>query len=95
MVIGQIGYIGLFVFLYVIYRMIKISLRKYSDTYVYSMVAYIIAVILEAAMSESAINFVGSGCAFIILGIYSNLKKDKGINATDHNDIVVVNNEVI
>lgn len=95
MVIGQIGYIGLFAFLYVIYRMIKLSLRKCLDTYVYSMVAYIIAVVLEAAMSESAINFVGSGCAFIILGIYSNLKKDKGINATDHNDIVVVNNEVI
>lgn len=88
MVIGQIGYIGLFVFLYVIYRMIKISLRKYSDTYVYSMVAYIIAVILEATMSESAINFVGSGCAFIILGIYSNQKKNKRTKTADCNGIV-------
>ena len=68
--------------------MIKISLRKYSDTYVYSMVAYIIAVILEATMSESAINFVGSGCAFIILGIYSNQKKNKRTKTADCNGIV-------
>lgn len=34
--------------------------------------AFILGVLLESIMYESSINFVGSGVAFIILGILSN-----------------------
>lgn len=71
MILGQTGCIGLFLFIWMIYRMGKWVLKIEKGKYEYAIIAYIIAVMIEAIMSESAINFVGSGCAFIMLGFFT------------------------
>ena len=71
MILGQLGLAGLLLFIWMIIRMTKLVFNKAKDIYVYAIVAYIIAVTIEAIVSESAINFVGSGVAFIALGLFS------------------------
>jgi hypothetical protein len=71
MILGQMGLLGLVLFVWMIYEMCKIVLKRDRNVCKYAIVAYILAVMVEAIASESAINFVGSGCAFIILGYYT------------------------
>ena len=68
MILGQTGIIGLILFIWAVYRMGKWVLRIEKGKYEYCIIAYTFAVMVEAMVSESAINFVGSGCAFIVLG---------------------------
>lgn len=74
MILGQMGIIGLVLFIWMVYKMNKSIVRKKHSRHVYAIAAYVLAVMVEAIVSESAINFVGSGCAFIILGFFSILK---------------------
>lgn len=76
MILGQIGLLGLILFIWMIKKMTKLVLATKNESYVYAIIAYIIAVMIEAIVSESAINFVGSGIAFITLGIFT-LKREK------------------
>ena len=71
MILGQMGVAGLLVFILMIKKMTKFVFLKANDMYIYAIVAYIIADTIEAIVSESAINFVGSGVAFIALGLFS------------------------
>lgn len=71
MILGQTGGIGLFLFLFMIYRMGRWVLKIEKSMYEYAVIAYITAVMIEAVVSESAVNFVGSGCAFIMLGAFT------------------------
>ncbi len=82
MILGQLGIIGLLLFIWMIKRMTKLLFAEKNKIYVYAIIAYIIAITIEAIVSESAINFVGSGVAFIALGIFSvrkNVNKNKGV----------------
>lgn len=78
LVIGQMGILSALLFIYVFYKICRHILRYNKESYVYAIVAYIIGVIFEAFMSESAINFVGSGIVFILLGVLitSKISKD-------------------
>lgn len=80
MVIGQIGIIGLVLFLLVILLMLKSTMKTPKDNYQYAVVGYVFAVMIESVISESAINFCGSGIAFILLGLLSIRKKEKQEN---------------
>lgn len=71
MILGQMGVAGLLLFILMIKKVTKFVFLKANDMYIYAIVAYIIAVTIEAIVSESAINFVGSGVAFIALGLFS------------------------
>ena len=75
MILGQIGLFGLILFICMIRKMIKLVFKTKNESYVYAIVAYIIAVMIEAIVSESAINFVGSGVAFIALGLFTIRRK--------------------
>lgn len=79
MILGQMGIIGLLVFVWMIFKMGKQIVKKDQNNYKYAFAAYVLAVMVEAIVSESAINFVGSGCAFIVLGFFSvkNMYEDK------------------
>ena len=71
-VIGQMGFIGFGMFIFMMFKLLKKLLDKYQNSIGYSIFAYMIALMVEALTAESAINFVGSGVAFIILGIMLN-----------------------
>lgn len=78
MILGQTGCVGLILFIWVILRMCKLVLRIDKSMHEYAIVAYVLAVMAEAIVSESAINFVGSGCAFIMLGLYTIVSCTRG-----------------
>ena len=68
-IIGQMGLIGLIVFIYAIVQLLK-RIRYIDKSIVsYLVFAYIVGVLIESFVSESAINYVGSGVAFIFFGI--------------------------
>ena len=75
-IIGQMGIPGLATFIYAVSVLLKRI--KYSDkTIISSMVyAYILAALIESTFSESAINYVGSGVAFIIFGMITDKTSD-------------------
>lgn len=66
--IGQMGILGLLSFVFMITSLSRQLIRGNKSRLSYAIFAYIIAVLIESFMSESAINFVGSGVAFIIFG---------------------------
>ena len=68
-IIGQMGAIGFITFTYAIIRILRRVLQINKSPLTYLIFAYIIAVLFEAFISESAINFVGSGVGFIVFGI--------------------------
>lgn len=74
LIIGQIGFIGLMVCVAVFVKWGSALLRLNKHPLAYSIFAYVIAVLIESLVSESAINFVGSGFAFILFGILSSNK---------------------
>lgn len=71
LILGQTGIIGLCIFVYAIIYTSKRVVYLNKNTLSFSVVVYIFACIIEAFVSESAINYVGSGIAFIILGVLS------------------------
>lgn len=71
MILGQIGIVGLILFCFMIYVASKFSLKYNKGNICYATVAYVVAVMIEGILSESAINYVGSGCGFILLGLLS------------------------
>lgn len=80
MVLGQTGVFGTILYVFLLFYLIKLILKYKSDTqYRYAIMAYVLAVILESCVSESSISFVGSGCAFILVGLLSHrmMKKDE------------------
>jgi hypothetical protein len=72
LIIGQTGLIGFVVFLYAFIRNTKIILKEGKSTLSYAILVYVISVLIEAFLSESAINYIGSGISFIIFGIMMN-----------------------
>lgn len=69
MLLAQTGILGLSVFVYAFAKWSGRIIRINKTSLSYSVFAYIIAVLVEALVSESAVNYVGSGIAFVILGI--------------------------
>ena len=67
-----------------IYKMCKRIVKKDRNKHKYAIVAYVLAVMVESIVSESAINFVGSGCAFIILGLINNNSKGNATKETNY-----------
>lgn len=70
--LGQMGLMGVVMFLCVFIHYSKkiLSVRKSRVSIL--VFAYVLGVILEAFMSESSINFVGSGVTFILFGSLTN-----------------------
>ena len=69
--LGQMGIIGVAAFVYaIVYYLVKI--KSVKNKLSLAIFAYILGILIEAIMSESSINFVGSGVAFIMLGVLSN-----------------------
>lgn len=74
--IGQMGLIGLLTFIYAITTYSRKILTINKNKIGFLVVAIVLAVLTESFLSESAINFVGTGTAFILLGILSKNKVD-------------------
>lgn len=72
-VIGQTGLIGLITFLYPFLKNGKNIFKSNNNNISYAVVIYVISVLIEAFVSESAISYIGSGIPFIIFGIILNL----------------------
>ncbi len=68
-IIGQMGVVGFIAFIYANTRLLKRIRSCDHSPMSYLVSAYIIAVLIESIISESAINFVGSGVAFILFGL--------------------------
>ena len=67
--LGQMGLIGFGIFLYMFIYYSK-KLFAFNRTAIgLSIFAYIMGILFESFVSESSINFVGSGIAFIVFGI--------------------------
>lgn len=75
--LGQMGLIGFVLFLFVLLFYIKQVLKKNKSVMARSIVAYILGITVEAFVSESSINFIGSGVAFIMFGILTNTLNPK------------------
>lgn len=66
--IGQTGLIGFIVFILAFLYWINKILHKKIGIYSNLIIAFIVAIMIESFMAESAINFVGSGVGFICFG---------------------------
>lgn len=96
MVLGQIGIVGMILFIWSVYCLGKCVLKNRNGKYEYAIVAYIMAVMIEALVSESAINFVGSGCAFIILGYFTTRSKEEFVRQKEMNrNTIFLKNEQV
>lgn len=73
-IIGQTGFVGLIACVSVYYCWGKKLLRINRHPLSYAVLAYILGALIEAFMSESAINFIGSGMAFVLFGLLSENK---------------------
>lgn len=69
MLIGQMGILAAIIFIYAFYKSGRYILKYNQNNYIYNTVIYIVAVLIEALVSESAISYVGSGVAFIFFGV--------------------------
>ena len=87
LIIGQTGLIGFVVFVYAFIKNAKIILKEGKSTLSYAILVYVISVLIEAFLSESAINYIGSGIAFIIFGIMINSSASYK-NNLEHNYLV-------
>lgn len=67
--IGQMGFIGFGFFIYSFISIGRYLIIKKKTVYIYAIYAYVIGTLIEALISESAINFVGSGVGFLCLGL--------------------------
>lgn len=86
----QTGVVGLVAFLNVFLFYSKKIIYRNKNAIAQSIVAYIIAVVLEALVAESTINYVGSGICFILFGILTTINLN---NETDnyfklHNELL-------
>lgn len=81
--IGQMGLIGLASFCYAIFSYANELLKKNRNKIGYLVVSVILAIVIESFMSESAINFVGTGSAFILLGLMSKNKVGLSTGVSD------------
>lgn len=72
LIMGQTGVIGLVTFIYSYVVCARSAIRTNPLKLTYAVFAYVIAVLIESTFSESAINFVGSGIGFIMLGMLQN-----------------------
>ena len=68
---GQMGIPGIVGFFCLFICYLKEMKKHNPGEQAYAVFSYIVAVFLESLMSESAINYVGSGIAFIVLGLLS------------------------
>lgn len=68
----QMGIVGLAAFIYIFAFYSKKILDRNKSVIAQSIYIYILAVILEAFVSESSINYVGSGVSFILFGMLTN-----------------------
>ncbi|SDP75366.1 hypothetical protein SAMN05216366_14815 [Selenomonas ruminantium] len=71
LILGQLGVFGLILFVFMISAVLKAALKYNKEKICYAVIIYVIAVMIEGIVSESAINYVGSGCGFIMLGVLS------------------------
>lgn len=81
LVIGQMGILSALLFMYFFYKICRRIVKYKKGNLEYAVIAYTIGTVFEAFISESSINFVGSGIAFILLGMLlmrSSSKDDKG-----------------
>lgn len=78
MIIGQIGIVGLIAFINVFLRCSKNAIALNSNFVAYSIYAYVIACLIESLVSESAINFIGSGLIFLLFGLLSTNQIEEG-----------------
>lgn len=68
-IMAQVGGVALCLFIMAFVRIFRIIGNKTQSILSKTVVAYIIASLIESMLSESAISYVGNGLAFVFLGI--------------------------